>query len=96
MLLTTRFAILAALAFGTQLAAASAMVPQRQFSGLDLAAPIHEAKIVCEPNGYCYRPPARHKAARWIYGDDTFVGPYYGPGNYGWPGHHHIWWPFGY
>jgi hypothetical protein len=49
-------------------------------------------KVVCEANGYCYRPPGQRKVARWIYGDDAFSGPYVGPGNYGRPGSHAGWW----
>jgi hypothetical protein len=52
-------------------------------------------KIVCQADGYCYRPRGRPKVARWVYGDDSFYGPYVGPGNYGRPGSHSGWWWWG-
>jgi hypothetical protein len=57
---------------------------------------IQQVKIVCEPNGVCFRPPGRPLVARWVYGDDAFYGPYVGPGNYGRPGSHYGWSVFGY
>jgi len=49
-------------------------------------------KIVCETDGYCYRPPGRPKVARWVYGDDAFCGPYRGRGYYGSPSWRSCWW----
>jgi hypothetical protein len=60
-----------------------------------IAAPslVENVRIVCEPNGYCYRQ-GRPAVARWVYGDGAFYGPYTGPGNYGKPGWHSgwLWW----
>ena len=55
---------------------------------------VEKVKIVCQADGYCYRPRGRPKVARWVYGDDAFYGPYAGPGNYGRPGWHSgwLWW----
>jgi hypothetical protein len=74
---------------------AFALVPVQQSIGSDVGIYAQQVRIICEPNGFCYRA-GRHRVARWIYGDDVFTGPYVGPAYYGWPGHHHIWWPFGY
>ena len=60
--------------------------------GLSIA---ENVKIVCEADGFCYRPRGRPKVVRWVYGDDAFYGPYVGPGNYGRPGWHSGWWWWG-
>jgi hypothetical protein len=60
--------------------------------GVSLA---ENVKIVCEADGFCYRPRGRPKVARWVYGDDAFYGPYVGAGNYGRPGWHSGWWWWG-
>ena len=60
--------------------------------GLSIA---ENVKIVCEADGFCYRPGGRPKVVRWVYGDDAFYGPYVGPGNYGRPGWHSGWWWWG-
>jgi hypothetical protein len=86
-------ALILALTLASFATSASAMGP--------LKAPLplqtfEQAKIVCEQDGYCYQPRGRRPVARWVYGGDVFRGPFYGPGNYGWPGYHSIWWPFGF
>jgi hypothetical protein len=62
-----------------------------------VAAPslTEKVRIVCEANGYCYRPPGRPLVARWVYGEDAFYGPYVGPGSYGRPNSHSGWWWWG-
>ena len=52
---------------------------------------LENARIVCEESGLCYRPAARRPAARWIYGDGAFYGPYDGPRYYGAPGRRYGW-----
>ena len=91
-------AVLLALVLAGFATMASAMVPINQgqaYAGLPM---IEQARIVCEQDGHCYRPPGRRPLARWIYGEGAFSGPgpFTGPGNYGWPGSHSIWWPFGF
>jgi hypothetical protein len=56
---------------------------------------IVNVKIICEHDGYCYQQ-GRRPVARWVYGEDSFYGPfrYVGPGNYGRPGKHWAWWGF--
>ncbi len=81
--------LLLAMAFGVTSASAAPVLSQPNLS----VAPIAEnVKIVCEANGYCYRPPTRPKVARWVYGDDAFCGPYRGPGYYGSPSWRSCWW----
>jgi hypothetical protein len=83
-------AILLALALGSAASAASAAPLLNQAAPVTGPAPlVQEVKVVCEANGVCYRPPGRHLVAKWIYGDNTFYGPYVGPGNYGAPGKHY-------
>ena len=89
-------ALLLALALGSFATAASAMVPLNQAKAFPPLQKFEQVKIVCEQDGYCYRPRGRRPVARWIYGEDVFRGPFVGPGNYGWPGYHSIWWPFGF
>lgn len=56
--------------------------------------PIEQVKVICDESGRCYRPPGRRPVARWVYGDNNFVGPYSGPGYYGSPPYRYRWWPF--
>ena len=81
-----------ALALGLIASSASAMplIQGRTMAGLEDRVTV---KIVCEENGYCYHR-GRRPVARWVYGAGNFDGPYMGPGNYGRPGHHWVWWPF--
>lgn len=88
--------VLVAVALGLCVSSASAMGPAVPSNTWQRPQIFAEAKIVCESSGYCFRPRGRHPVARWIYGDDAFRGTYTGPGNYGWPGSHTIWWPFGF
>ncbi len=53
-----------------------------------------DVKVICAEDGRCYRPPTRRPVARWVYGDNNFVGPYVGPGYYGSPRYRYRWWPF--
>lgn len=56
--------------------------------------PVENVKVICHEDGRCYRPPTRRPVARWVYGDNNFVGPYDGPGYYGNPRYRYNWWPF--
>lgn len=47
--------------------------------------PIVMAKVICDQDGQCQRPPKRRPVARWVYGDGNFYGPYTSPGYYGNP-----------
>jgi hypothetical protein len=89
-------AILFAVAVGSVASSASAAPLLNQANAVVGPSLTQEVRIVCEENGVCYRPPGRHLVARWVYGDDTFYGPYVGPGNYGPPGRHHGWSVFGF
>jgi hypothetical protein len=53
---------------------------------------VQAAKVICDEAGNCYRPPVRRPVARWVYGDNNFIGPYTGPGNYGSPRYRYSWW----
>jgi hypothetical protein len=72
---------------------ASAAPLLNQQNSIAASSIVENVKIVCEPNGYCYRH-GRPAVARWVYGDGAFYGPYAGPGNYGRPGWHSgwLWW----
>jgi hypothetical protein len=89
-------AVLFAFALGSFATTASAMVPINQGEAFPRLQTVEQSRIICERDGRCYRPPGRRPVARWIYGDDAFSGSFIGPGNYGWPGSHSIWWPFGF
>jgi hypothetical protein len=62
-----------------------------QQRAVDRPSLVTDVKVVCEQNGVCYRPPGRHPVARWIYGDDSFYGPYDGVHYYGAPGRRYKW-----
>ena len=64
------------------------------FRQAKLPALVENAKIICNEDGRCFRPPVRKPVARWVYGDNNFVGPYVGPGYYGNPRYRYRWWPF--
>jgi len=91
-------AVFLGLALGSFATSVSAMAPLNQAKALPVSEMIEQVKIVCEPDGYCFRPRGRRPVARWVYGEGAFSGPgpFAGPGNYGWPGYHSIWWPFGF
>jgi hypothetical protein len=74
-------------------ATASAMPVLGQVNSIARPETITEVKIICEQDGYCHQR-GRRPVARWVYGEGNFDGPYVGPGYYGRPGHHWIWWPF--
>lgn len=80
------------LGFGALLAVAAVYVsPASALPVFPMSAaerPVTQVKIICEPDGTCFRAPRRRPVARWIYGDKTFSGPYVGPGNYGNPATH--------
>jgi hypothetical protein len=80
-----------AVAIGLISSSGSAM-PLVQGSAIMHADNVVNVKIVCEPDGRCYHR-GRRLVARWIYGDDVFQPRYVGPGYYGNPGRHSIWWP---
>lgn len=61
---------------------------------LDDSSLIKNVKVICDESGHCYRPQARRPVARWVYGDNNFIGPYSGPGYYGSPAHRYRWLPF--
>ncbi|MBR0697813.1 hypothetical protein [Bradyrhizobium lablabi] len=73
---------------------AEAFPAMGQLSSIAPASVVTEVKVVCDEGGNCYRPPKRRPVATWVYGDNNFVGPYVGPGNYGSPQYRYRWWPF--
>src|SRR5689334_18808173 len=83
---------LIALAMGLVASSASAM-PLVQGSAIMHADNVVNVRIVCEPDGRCFHQ-GRRPVARWVYGEDVFQPTYVGPGYYGNPGRHWIWWPF--
>jgi hypothetical protein len=91
-------ATLLGFAFGAIATSASAMTLLNQAKISPSHQKIEQVKIVCEPDGYCFRPKGRRPVARWVYGDGAFSGPgsFTGPGYYGPPRFHSIWWPFGF
>jgi hypothetical protein len=80
-----------ALAIGLVSSSASAM-PLVQSSATMHVDNFVNVKIVCEPDGRCFHR-GRRPIARWVYGEDVFRPTYVGPGYYGNPGRHSIWWP---
>jgi hypothetical protein len=72
---------------------ASAMPLIGQIKSMLRSEIVVDAKIICEQDGYCFNR-GRRPVARWVYGQGNFDDHYSGPGNYGRPGHHWIWWPF--
>lgn len=60
-----------------------------------MAAPsdIVDVKIICQEDGFCYQR-GRRPVAKWVYGEKNFLGPYTGPGYYGWPNYRTRWWLF--
>ena len=88
-------AIFYSLAVASVVSSASGAPLLNQASPIAKASVAENVKIVCEADGFCYRPPGRPKVARWVYGDDAFYGPYVGPRYYGRPGWHSGWWWFG-
>ena len=82
---------LAAVAIVTWSATAFSMPLLNQASSMARLALAENARIVCEESGLCYRVPGGRPAARWIYGDGAFYGPYDGPRYYGSPGRRYRW-----
>jgi hypothetical protein len=80
-----------ALAIGLVSSSVSAM-PLAQSSAIMHADNVVSVKIVCEPDGRCFHR-GRRPVAHWVYGEDVFQPRYVGPGYYGNPGRHWIWWP---
>jgi hypothetical protein len=68
--------ILLSLAAATSLATSVSAAPlSSQSKSVPRPSIAETVKVICEANGYCYRPPGRRKVARWVYGDDAFYGP---------------------
>jgi hypothetical protein len=82
---------LAAIAIGLLSTSAFSAPLFNQAGSVTVPALLTDVRIVCEENGTCYRPPSRHLAARWIYGDNAFYGPYDGPRYYGDPSRRFKW-----
>jgi hypothetical protein len=80
-----------ALVIGWISSSASAM-PLAQTGAVMHADNLVSVRIICEPDGRCFHR-GRRPVARWVYGEDVFQPRYVGPGYYGNPGRHSIWWP---
>src|ERR1700722_21008341 len=86
--------LLGCLLFVILLVGAASAMPILKAPTLTGAGLAENVKVICEEDGHCYRPPVRRPVARWVYGDNNFVGPYTDPGYYGSPRRRHRWWPF--
>ena len=75
-------------------AASSAMaMPLTPRASMAAQSDIVDVKIICQEDGFCYQR-GRRPVAKWVYGEKNFLGPYTGPGYYGWPNWRTRWWLF--
>jgi hypothetical protein len=86
-------ATLVVLAIGSFAATASATPLLNQATAIARPEVAVNVKIICEQDGRCYRR-GRPPVARWVYGEGNFDAAYVGPGYYGRPGRHWVWWAF--
>jgi len=82
---------LTAVAIGMLSTTAFSMPLLNQASSMARPPLAEKVRIVCEESGLCYRLRGGRLAARWIYGDGAFYGPYDGPRYYGSPGRRYRW-----
>ena len=82
---------LTAVAIGMLSTTAFSMPLLNQASSMARPPLAENVRIVCEESGLCYRLRGGRPAARWIYGDGAFYGPYDGPRYYGSPGRRYRW-----